>query len=97
MDEAQAGLYLLQGPGLEKMVGRAANPEARMTSQANPSPQRALQGLMEEAGDGGYGTSHSGYSIRNGDVPQSTTLQSLDCIRGKTQGRVVLWGTSPFG
>jgi hypothetical protein len=68
MDEAQAGLHFLQGAGRKKMVGRASDPEARMAAQADPSSQRALQGLLEKAGDGRDGGLHEGYSSRIGTV-----------------------------
>ncbi|OGD38697.1 MAG: hypothetical protein A2V45_13950 [Candidatus Aminicenantes bacterium RBG_19FT_COMBO_58_17] len=48
-----------------------------MAAQADPAPQRALHGLLEEAGDRGCSALHEGYSIREGrrmkrkgDVPQ---------------------------
>ncbi len=52
MSEAQAGFQLFERTGLKKMVGRAADPEAGMKTQADPPPQRALDGVLEKTGKG---------------------------------------------
>jgi hypothetical protein len=39
-----------------------------MTAQADPPPERALQGLLKETGDGGFRALHEAYSSRIGTV-----------------------------
>jgi len=51
MDEPQAGLQFFRRLGCEKIIGRAADPEARMVAQADPALQRALRGFPEQSGD----------------------------------------------